>query len=83
MTLWQWSELFLKNGFRRASVSPQSLERVWQIETEANDGDNPWYTGANAMRFCFYTKVRQPDESELSVRSGCRFSSRRSDRSGR
>ncbi len=68
MTLWQWSELFLKNGFRRASVSPQSLERVWQIETEANNGDNPWYTGANAMRFCFYTKVRQPDEAELSVR---------------
>ena len=68
MTLWQWSELFLKNGFRRASVTPQSLERVWRIETKANDGDYPWYTGANAMRFCFYTKVRRHEESELSVR---------------
>jgi monoamine oxidase/SAM-dependent methyltransferase len=59
MTLWQWSELFLKNGFRRASVTPQSLARVWRIETKANDGDYSWYTGANAMRFCFYTKVRR------------------------
>ena len=41
MTLWQWSELFLKNGFRLASVSPQSLERVWRIETKANEGDLP------------------------------------------
>jgi hypothetical protein len=51
MTLWQWSELFLKNGFRLASVSPHSLERVWRIETKANEGDFPWYTGAAAMRF--------------------------------
>jgi monoamine oxidase/SAM-dependent methyltransferase len=57
MTLWQWSELFLKNGFRLASISPQSLGRVWRIETKANEGGLPWYTGADAMRFCFYTKV--------------------------
>ena len=68
MTLWQWSELFLKNGFRLASVSPQSLERVWRIETKANEGDFPWYTGADAMRFCFYTKIRQDEEAELHVR---------------
>jgi SAM-dependent methyltransferase len=59
MTLWQWSELFLKNGFRLASVNPRSLKQVWQIETKANEGDFPWYTGADAMRFCFYTKIRQ------------------------
>jgi hypothetical protein len=58
MTLWQWSDLFLKNGFRLASVSPQSLERVWRIETKANEDDFPWYTGADAMRYCFYTKIR-------------------------
>ena len=57
MTLWQWSDLFLKNGFRLASVSPQSLRRVWRIETKANQGGLPWYTGADAMRFCFYTKI--------------------------
>jgi hypothetical protein len=68
MTLWQWSELFLKNGFRLASVSPQSLERVWRIETKANEGDFPWYTGADAMRFCFYTKIPPDEEAELHVR---------------
>ena len=68
MTLWQWSQLFLKNGFCLASVSPQSLERVWRIETKANEGDFPWYTGADAMRFCFYTKIRQDEKTELHVR---------------
>jgi SAM-dependent methyltransferase len=57
MTLWQWSELFLQNGFRLASVSARSLERVWRIETNANEGGFPWYSGADAMRFCFYTKI--------------------------
>jgi len=83
MTLWQWSELFLKNGFRRASVTPQSLARVWRIETKANDGDYPWYTGANAMRFCFYTKVRRYGESELSVRKAAGSAPDSPDRSGR
>jgi hypothetical protein len=27
MTLWQWSELFLQNGFRLAPVSPDRLSR--------------------------------------------------------
>jgi SAM-dependent methyltransferase len=53
MTLWQWSDLFLKNGFRLASISPQSLRRVWRVETKANEGGLPWYTDADAMRFCF------------------------------
>jgi monoamine oxidase/SAM-dependent methyltransferase len=57
MTLWQWSDLFLKNGFRLASISPQSLRRVWRVETKANEGGLPWYTDADAMRFCFYTKI--------------------------
>ena len=65
MTLWEWSELFLKNGFRLASVSPQSLKRVWQIETKSNEGDFPWYTGAEAMRFCFYTKIHRDKEAKL------------------
>jgi hypothetical protein len=49
-------------------VSPQSLERVWRIETKANEGDFPWYTGADAMRFCFYTKIREDEQAELHVR---------------
>jgi hypothetical protein len=68
MTLWEWSELFLKNGFRLASVSPQSLKRVWQIETKSNEGDFSWYTGAEAMRFCFYTKIHRDKEAKLYFR---------------
>jgi monoamine oxidase/SAM-dependent methyltransferase len=63
MTLWQWSELFLQNGFRLAAVSAQLLERVWRIETNANEGGFPWYSGADAMRFCFYTKIHPGPES--------------------
>jgi monoamine oxidase/SAM-dependent methyltransferase len=70
MTLWQWSELFLKNGFRLAAVSPQSLERAWRIETKANEGDFPWYTGADAMRLCFYTKISKDEEAELHSAHG-------------
>ena len=66
MTLWQWSELFLQNGFRLASVSARSLERVWRIETNANEGGFPWYSGAAAMRFCFYTKTHPGPESKAS-----------------
>ena len=63
MTLWQWSELFLQNGFRLASVSARSLERVWRIETNANEGGFPWYSGADTMRSCFYTKIQPGLES--------------------
>ena len=63
MTLWQWSELFLQNGFRLAPVSARSLERVWRIETNANEGGFPWYSGADAMCFCFYTKIHSEPES--------------------
>ena len=43
-------------------MSSQSLQRVWRIETKANEGDLPWYTGADAMRFYFYTKIRYEEK---------------------
>src|SRR5262249_62002111 len=59
-SLWEWSEVFLRNGFRLAAVNPQVLARVWKIETEANEGDYPWYPDAESMRYCFYSKPHAP-----------------------
>ena len=67
LTLWQWSELFLQNGFRLASVSARSLERVWRIETNPNEGGFPWYSGADTMRFGFYTKIQPGLEREAET----------------
>jgi SAM-dependent methyltransferase/predicted NAD/FAD-dependent oxidoreductase len=59
-TLWEWSELFLRNGFRLATSNPRALARAWRIETEANEGDVPWYPDADSMRYCFYSKPDAP-----------------------
>jgi SAM-dependent methyltransferase len=55
-TLRQWSEIFLRNGFRVAATDPRVLARAWKIETDANEGGMPWYPDAESMRYCFYTK---------------------------
>jgi hypothetical protein len=59
-TLWEWSEIFLRNGFRVAASDPKVLARAWQIETDANEGDWPWYPDAESMRYCFYSKPNPP-----------------------
>jgi len=59
-TLWEWSEMFLRNGFRMALTDPKVLARVWQIETDANEGDAPLYPDAESMRHCFFTKPDSP-----------------------
>jgi protoporphyrinogen oxidase/SAM-dependent methyltransferase len=56
-TLWEWSELFLKNGFRLAVTDQKTLAKAWKIETAANAGDYSWYPNREALRYCFYTKV--------------------------
>jgi SAM-dependent methyltransferase len=56
MTTWEWSELFLKHGFRMAINDRKTMERVWRIECSSNEGDNPWYPDMKTMRSCFYTK---------------------------
>jgi SAM-dependent methyltransferase len=56
MTTWQWSERFMKNGFRMAINDPKVLKKAWKIECQSNEGDYPWYPDAKTMRMCFYTK---------------------------
>jgi protoporphyrinogen oxidase/SAM-dependent methyltransferase len=56
LTMKQWSELFLRNGFRLAIDDPAAVARIWEIEKAACDGEK-WYPSADSMRYCFYTKV--------------------------
>jgi protoporphyrinogen oxidase/SAM-dependent methyltransferase len=63
-TLWEWSEIFMRNGFRVAASDPKILARAWRIETEANEGDSPWYPDAESMRYCFYSKPDLPPRAK-------------------
>jgi SAM-dependent methyltransferase len=58
-TLEQWSEKFLRNGWRLEVTDPKVMEAIWQCECDANEDDYPWYRSKEAMRYCFYTKVRR------------------------
>jgi monoamine oxidase/SAM-dependent methyltransferase len=59
-TLWEWSEIFMRNGFRVATSNTKRLARAWKIEVDANEGDIPWYPDAESMRYCFYSKPDAP-----------------------
>jgi SAM-dependent methyltransferase len=64
-SLEEWSEAFLRNGFRLATTDPAVLRRVWKWETKFNAG-RPWYPDAESMRFCFYTKALREEEGGRS-----------------
>jgi phage pi2 protein 07 len=59
-TLWEWSERFVRNGFRIATSDLKVLQRAWKIEVEANNGDFAWYPDMESMRYCFYVKPDAP-----------------------
>ncbi len=56
-TLWEWAELFLRNGFRLAIKDQKTLTRAWRCEVKANEGDATWYPNRDAMRYCFFSRV--------------------------
>jgi monoamine oxidase/SAM-dependent methyltransferase len=60
LTLWEWSEAFLRKGFRLAVSDPKVVARAWKIEVESNEGDFPWYPDGESMRHCFFTKPGAP-----------------------
>jgi monoamine oxidase/SAM-dependent methyltransferase len=71
-TLWEWSELFLRNGFRVATSDRKALKRAWKIEVDSNEGDFPWYPDQESMRYCFYSKpnpLPPPARKKLGVRA--------------
>src|SRR5712692_8569194 len=59
-TLWEWSERFVRNGFRVATADLKVLQRAWKVEVEANEGDFAWYPDMESMRYCFYVKPDAP-----------------------
>jgi SAM-dependent methyltransferase len=55
-TLWEWSERFLRNGFRLAVTDARTLARAWKCELRANEGGDHWYPNREGLRYCFYTR---------------------------
>jgi SAM-dependent methyltransferase len=55
-TLWEWSEAFVKNGFRLAISDPAVLNEVWRVEQETDEDDWNWYRDKESMRYCFFSK---------------------------
>jgi SAM-dependent methyltransferase len=59
LTLWEWSELFIANGFKVAVHDAKTLASLWRCENKYNDGDDDWYRDRDSLCYCFYTKVPQ------------------------
>ena len=46
-----YEDMRLEHGFRVID---------YKIETDANEGDSPWYPDAESMRYCFYSNPSAP-----------------------
>ena len=69
MSTWEWSERFMKHGFRMAIHDRKVLTKAWRIECSSNEGDYPWYPDMQRLRGCFFTKPpAQAHESFQSPR---------------
>jgi SAM-dependent methyltransferase/predicted NAD/FAD-dependent oxidoreductase len=55
-TLREWSEAFVKNGFRLAISDPAVLNEVWRVEQETDEDDWNWYPDKESIRYCFFSK---------------------------
>ncbi len=55
-TLWEWSEIFMRNGFRMAVSNQKVIEKIWEIESSIEEDDWYWYPDPESMRYCFYSK---------------------------
>jgi len=71
-TAWEWSERFVRAGFRLATADPKVLARAWKIEVESNAGDPSWYSDMEAMRYCFYSKPDAPSPPARAKRRRAR-----------
>ena len=62
-TLWEWSEIFMRNGFRMAVASQKIVDKIWEIESSIEEDDWYWYPDPESMRYCFYSKPAAALES--------------------
>jgi len=68
VTMRQWSEFYIRNGFRLAIGDPKILKRLWKIETKSNEGYYTWYPDADTMRYCFFSKPDAPPPPKSASR---------------
>ena len=64
----EWSEFYIRNGFRLAVVDPKIVKRIWKIEKDANEGYPTWYPNGETMRYCFFSKPDAPCPPKLARR---------------
>jgi monoamine oxidase/SAM-dependent methyltransferase len=72
LTLWEWSEIFLRNGFRMAVHDAEKINEIWQVESEIDEDDWYWYSDQESMRYLFYSKpeaVTPPASVKVKKRS--------------
>jgi SAM-dependent methyltransferase len=58
-TFWtfsEWSDAFVRNGFRLAVSKPALLDEIWRIEQETDEDDWNWYPNKESMRYSFFSK---------------------------
>jgi SAM-dependent methyltransferase len=58
-TFWtfsEWSDAFMRNGFKPAVSNPAMLDEIWRIEQETDEDDWNWYPDKESMRYSFFSK---------------------------
>ena len=62
-TWWEWSELFFGNGFDLSMNRRDTTDALWAATLAANKGPGQWYTDSESLRYSFFDKVVDEDES--------------------
>jgi hypothetical protein len=58
-TFWtysEWSDAFVRNGFKLAVSNSALLDEIWRIEQETDEDDWNWYPNKESMRYSFFSK---------------------------
>jgi protoporphyrinogen oxidase/SAM-dependent methyltransferase len=65
-TLSEWSELFVRNGFRLAINDEKILSKIWKLENEEGDA-KLWYPNRQVLKYAFYTKEPKSYTRDLGI----------------
>jgi SAM-dependent methyltransferase len=58
-TFWtfeEWSVAMIRGGFQLAVSTPAMLDKVWDLEQEAEGDDFDWYPDKEDIKYCFFSK---------------------------
>ncbi len=56
MSLWEWSEIFMENGFKIKVGDEKMLARLWNCEQKYY-GETARYPDIESLRYCYYAKA--------------------------